>query len=214
MSRTGFTLIEITVAMSILSVVSLLSFVVIKSAVDSQVLTDAKAEVQANLRDVLAQLTTEVQSAYSERLAGTLEGPKDAVPISVGDDGASITFMVPVVTNDATMVTNSTPITYRFVNEDTDADGTGPNAKLDDGEDVDEDGVLSRRIVREQVGVATVVGAVNDVSDVLFTLMPSVDGGNDQLTTLNIRLASSKRYGPNDKYLIRAAVEGRVHLEN
>src|SRR5688572_7042865 len=117
----GFTLVEVTVAAAIFSIVSLLSFVVLRSSAESADLTEAKSLSQGNLRDTITALTAEVRPAFTERLAGTASADATAEPISVSGDGNSITFHVPDPSKgwgSHTVPGASAAITIAYENED------------------------------------------------------------------------------------------------
>ena len=102
------------------------------------------------------------------------------------------------------------PISYFFVNEDADGD-----ARLDPGEDADGDGVLSRRMMRQQdingdgdtndPSEVRQVASANDISNVAFAF----DGA-----ILTITLTSSKQPHHDRTQAITATVTGNVFLMN
>lgn len=213
MRNQGYSLLEIMLAMAILAIVSALSFVVLQGATETTALTTAKSEVQANLRDVMAAITSEVRSAYTDKTIATLDPqflPIGVVAPAVSSGGKTLTFMVPIPSGAA--ITNSSLITYRFENEDG-LNGGNVNGRLDDGEDADGDGLLNRRVIREQDGELQTIGSVNDLSDVRFALLP--DATNNQFsTTLFIHVESSKGYGLTEDRVVRADSETTIHLQN
>lgn len=211
----GFTLLEMTFAVSILAIVGALSFVALQGSTEATSLTSAKAEVQANLRNVVTALSSEVRLAYTDKTIAGLDPqfvPESAQAIQVSADGLSVTFTRPEKTGNSQLVDSTSPITYRFENEDG-LNSKPVNGKLEPGEDANGDGMLTRRMVRIQNGQTEVVGGVNDISDVQFQLRPDVLDNNFN-TTLYIRLQSSKGYGPNQKHLVRAQTETTLHLQN
>ena len=216
MRKSGFTLAEMMVSMGILTIVSLLGFIALRSSTEASSLALALAEVQGSLRDAMGAITSEARGAYTDRTVESPEllAPENAVRIEVTEGGAAIVFQVPVPTDGPDMVTASAPITIRFENEDLPGVGGEPNAVLDDGEDTNEDGRLTRRIVREQAGVQTVVGAANTISQAVFELLPNADAGNDTLTTLRVWMEATKRYGSGPGNIVRAQLESTVDLKN
>ena len=171
----GFTLLEMTLAMALTVIVALLGLTALRTSIRTVALADAKDTVQRNLRDVLAEVTAEVQLAASQDDAPTVYAIR-----TVGEAQAEIVFQVPLDNAGANW---STPITYRFVNED--ANGNG---KLDEGEDADGDGALARHIARVQDDVTRVVAAANNVSQARFVL-------NDTRKMLTVTLTASKLAG-------------------
>jgi len=198
----GFTLLELTVSMAILLIVSILTFVVTNSTTEAAGVSEAKEVAQGAVRDAMTAMTAELQLA-SKTSNPALTPPLEALDVS-DDDYGELTFQVPL---DASATQWSTPITYRFVNED-DHDGAGAhNGRLDDGEDLDEDGALTRRIVRIQDGAETTLGAVNDLSAVTFLLNPT----NDVLT---IMLTGSRPLLERDYEQVWAQATSSVYLLN
>ena len=216
MRKTGFTMLEVTISMSLLSIVALLGFVVLRGSTESAALTQAKGEVQAGVRDAMTAITAEVRAAYTQRTVDAVPpiAPRDTDSIVVSAAGDEITFQVPVRLDTPEMVRSSTPITIRYENEDTYETGIGFNAILDPGEDLNEDGLLTRRLVRTQNGLSTVLGATNNISGVQFQLLPNQSNRNNQMTTLYIWLEASKRYGPGPGKMVRAQLETTIALEN
>lgn len=213
--RHGFTLLELLLAMSILGVVSMLSFVAIRSSHETVSLSDAKAEIQSNLRDTMQALTSELELAFAEtEIPDDPEAPEDVEPIRVSPDAKSVTFQRPVPADNAAGYVWSSPITFTFVNEDLPSETGEPNARLDGGEDVNGDGVLNRQIVRTEDGQSMVVGAANNLSDATFTLVDNIAAEDNRKTTLRIRLEASKRHGPGFKGFVRQEMEGQIHLIN
>ena len=216
MRKAGFTLLEVSMALTILSVVSLLSFIVLRSSTESASLSQAKADVQASLRDVMTVLSDEVRSAYTDRTVASQPpiAPEDTQSIFIDEDGTQLTCQVPIPTGTATMVTASSPIVFRWENEDL-ASTTGlPNARLDPGEDTNGDGALTRRVVREQSGVTTVVGAANNISNLQFQLLSNAATEETALTKLRIHLEATKRYGEGEGKWVRAQLETTIDLAN
>jgi len=198
----GFTLLELTVSMAILVIVSILTFVVTNSTTEAVSVSESKEVAQGAVRDAMTAMTAELQLA-SKTSNAALTPPLEALEVSDEDYG-ELTFQVPL---DASATQWSTPITYRFVNED-DHDGAGAhNGRLDEGEDLDEDGALTRRVVRIQDGVETALGAVNDLSTVTFLLNPT----NDVLT---ITLTASRPLLERDSDQVWAQATSSVYLLN
>jgi type II secretory pathway pseudopilin PulG len=202
-------------SVGILSIVSLLGFVVLRSSNESARMTEAQAAVQQNLRNCMAALTAELRAAYTTRVTNSAAWPSNKpAAIAVTNGGKTVTFQKPSPSNTTPIPLASTPITISFQNEDASAYGTSGYARLDSGEDTNGDGVLTRRLVRTQGGSTSVIGASNDLSLVQFTLEPNLNTKSQDKTTLRIRLQSAKRFGANGKYLVRAELESSIHLEN
>ena len=198
----GFTLLELTVSMALLVIISILTFVVTNSTTEAVSVSETKEIVQAAVRDAMAVMTAELQLA-SKTSNAALTPPLDALEVSDEDYG-ELTFQVPL---DASATQWSAPITYHFVNED-DHEGDGAhNGRLDDGEDLDEDGALTRRIVRIQDGVETPLGAVNDLSAVTFLLNTTSD-------VLTITLTASRPLLERDSEQVWAQATSSVYLLN
>ena len=71
MNNQGHTMVEMMVSMAILSIVSLLGFIVLQSSTSSAQLANAKVDVQNNLRDTMAVLTAELREG-EERIPALL----------------------------------------------------------------------------------------------------------------------------------------------
>ena len=135
-------------------------------------------------------------------LPATCAAPAPGCPVE-------LVFQVPL---DGTRLLWSSPIRFRYINEDTNG-----NAALDPGEDVDGDGALTRRIVRMQdingdgdeddPGEQRPLAAANDLSDVQFAL----DADHSLLT---IRLEASARTSGRRMERVTAAVTSRVYVCN
>ena len=176
MRTQGFTLLELTIASSITVVVSLLSFVAVKTSLDSANQASVQETVQRNVHDALRAMSQEIQMAASTDSAPMYS----AIKLGGTTDLPEVTFQTPL---DMTGTTWSTPITYRFVNEDTNCNGVRDASEAD----TDGDGVLTRRIVRVQDGVAQPIAAANEISAAAFTL-------STDKKTLTITLTASKSY--------------------
>jgi len=198
--RHGFTLLEMTISMAILVVVSLLTFVVTTSTTSAIAVSQAKEMAQASVRNTLVDMTSELALA-SKKTNAALTPPLQALTVV---SSTEILFQIPA---DSNGVVWSAPITYRFINEDVGANGG--NARLDSGEDTDGDGALSRHIVRIQEGQANrVMGAANDVSSIQFALNPPT---NDILT---ITVTATKATNNRRQDKISATATSSVYLLN
>ncbi len=211
MRSKGFTLLEMMMAVSILAIVGLLGLIVISSSAESAELAQAKAEVQAGLRDVMAAIMDAVREAYTDRTVAVSppRSPVNVESIQTSESNDRITFHVPVRVAGTAIVRGSTPITIQFENED--ANG---NALLDSGEDLNGDGTLNRRVLRMQDGQTQVLGASNNISNLRFELQPNQNARDNLLTSLYVWLEASRRYGPGMKHLVRAELAAVIDLKN
>jgi len=209
MKAPGYSLLEVTVATSIMGIVSLLGFIVLSSSNESVQLTTAKVDVQNHLRDTMAAMTGELREAVSSITTNLTGAPEGLNPVAVAEEGTLITFQVPQPTSGEAQFTYSGLISYTIENEDQNG-----NARLDPGEDANGDGVLTRRIVRTQAGVTTPVAGANTIDSVTFTLVQHQAAGNNNFTTVNINLTGSKRYGPGAGKLVVAQMDASIRLVN
>jgi hypothetical protein len=185
--------------MAILVVVSLLVFVVTQSTTSAVTVSEAKETAQASVRNALAEMTSELALASKHTNVGLIP-PLAALNVV---SPTEITFQVPVGTSGTVW---STPITYRFVNEDVGANGD--NARLDSGEDEDGDGALTRHVARIQGETQRVLGTANDISNVVFALNPPA---NDMLT---ITMTATKAINDRRHDRVSATATSTVYLVN
>ncbi len=209
MKSYGYSLLEVMVASTVLGVVSLLGFVVLKSSNEAAQLTTAKVDVQNHLRDSMAVISSELREAVSSETTNRTGAPEDLYSVAVDETGSAITFQVPEPLAGEDQFAYSTPITYRLENEDLNGNG-----RLDPDEDANDDGVLTRRIVRSQDGVDVPIASANSIDSVTFQLVANQATGNNQLTTVNIQLSGSKRYGPGEGKLVVSELESSIRLVN
>ena len=97
--RHGFTLLEMMISLSVLSVISLLGFIVIRSSYESQALIEAKSTMDRELRDLMASLTSELEMAYTDPVLDSVSTPENVEKVRVSSDKKSITFYRPVPDN-------------------------------------------------------------------------------------------------------------------
>lgn len=209
----GFTLVEILVSMTILSVVSLLGFIAIRSSYESQTLIEAQGEIQSDLRNVMAALHADLELAYAQPKMISVNDPEGVEPIRVSTDGKTVTYFRPVPDNSAQGFQWQGPFTLQFLDEDLD-DGSGGNARLDSGEDANGDGMLNRQILRVFGGDETPLGGANNIADVQFELIANADPADNRNTRLRIRLIATKHYGPGAGKLIRQEMESEIQFLN
>jgi prepilin-type N-terminal cleavage/methylation domain-containing protein len=191
----GFTLLELTMATAILSVISLLTLVVINSANSTVALSLAKDEVQASVRDVLIAMTMELELA-SKKSDPALTPALQALTVP---NASNVVFQVPAG-NTGTIY--SQPITYTFVNED-----ANNNGLLNTGEDTNGDGALTRCVRRTQAGATQTIGAANNLSGVQFALNAARD-----VLTITVSAAVAVNNPRHD--LARATASSSVYLHN
>lgn len=213
MNQKGFTLVEMLISMTILSVVSLLGFIAIRSSYESQTLIEAQGEVQSDLQNVMAALHADLELAYAEPRIDSVNNPEGVEPIQVSTDGKTVTFFRPAPDGSAQGFQWQGPITLQVLDEDVD-DGSGGNAKLDPGEDVNGDGMLNRQVLRVFGGDETPLGGANNIADVQFELLENANPSDDRDTRLRIRLVASKNYGPGAGKLIRQEMESEIQFLN
>ena len=209
MESRGFTLVELVISMAILAIISVLGIVALQSSTTSMATAESKADVQDNVRDALAAMTRELQMA-SKSSDDSLTPPLDAVAINadpVAGSPAELVFQVPVTGSGRDW---TTPIRYRYMNEDANGNGW-----LDSAEDLDSDGVLTRRILRVQDlngdgdaadnGESMPVGGANDLSDVQFVRTGDV---------ITITLTADKFMRGRRSDPVRVTVSSDVYLQN
>jgi prepilin-type N-terminal cleavage/methylation domain-containing protein len=207
----GFTLLEMTIAVALLSVVSLLSYLAIQSGAETSVVAAAKEEVAAGLRDTLIEVTKEARQAYTARTTESApkHAPEEAQSIKLISSGKGISFYIPLKTNHPKPDALG-PIIIEFENED--ANGNG---KLDSGEDKNGDGVLTRRLVRRLGNDVRPLGAFNSLRDVTFTLSKNAANGSNINNRLTVRLQGERIILRGGKeYKVRSNVESQISLEN
>lgn len=209
MKSHGYTLLESIIATSILSIVSLLGFIVLKSSNDAAQLTSAKVDVQNNLRDTMSVLTRELREGVTKATTELTGAPEGLSAVALDGEGTEIVFQIPDPQPGQTQIAYSTPIRFQLQFED----GNG-NGKLDPDEDENGDGVLTRRVVRIQDGVTTPIASANNIDSVEFILLQNQDSGNDNLTTVSIRLTGSKRHGTGDGHAVVSELSSTVRLVN
>ena len=210
----GFTLLEMTISVAILTIVSLLTFVTLRASTESSVNNAIKEEIGANLRDTAIAITAEVRQAYSGRTvdADPPHSPEDAFSLTVINSGKGIRFCVPEVVDGSVRPGASAPITIEFENEDTVG---GKNGLLDPSEDANGDGVLTRRLVRKVGTDVEVIGAANNISDVTFTLQENVSDLSQTNNVLRIQLTGSKKLqSGSDYFMVTDQIESTIALEN
>ncbi len=207
MRNNGFTLVELILASAILVIVSLLGFTAVQSSSRSININQSTSRVQDDARNVMLALTQEIEFAVKPAAMG-LVLPPGVVGIEVRDNGRSVTFQIPT---DNTFTRFSAPITFRFETEDALIENEPGyefgNALLDAGEDLNNDGVLNRRIVRVQSGVTSVVGSANTIADAVFELLPEED-------VLRVTITATQRIERDRPHLFRYQLQNDIYIMN
>jgi prepilin-type N-terminal cleavage/methylation domain-containing protein len=194
-ATSGFTLLELSISMALLSIISLMAFTVINGVTASVKLSSTKDQVQGAVRDTLSVMSAELEQASRKTNTG-LTPPLQALAVL---SASSVRFQVPV---DNTGTVFSQPITYALVNED--ANGNG---RLDAGEDANGDGTLTRRITRTQNGVTRSIGAANNISSVQFALNATGD-----LLAVTVTASQTVINARHD--LVQATASSSIYLHN
>ena len=166
-------------------------------------------DVQNNLRDTMTALTFALREGVTQTTTEKTGAPEDLFPVAVSDEGRAITFQMPEPIAGEEMFDYSTPITFSLQNEDENGNGL-----LDPDEDTNEDGTLTRRIVRSQDGVTTPVAGASTIDFVSFTLLANQVTGVADLTTVQITLRGSKRYGAGEGQPVLAEMTSSIRLVN
>jgi len=211
----GYSLIEVMVAVGILSVVSVLSFIVLRSSNEAVSLATAKSEVQGNLRDVMAAISREVEAAFIPEHVSLTPERLNAEDIEVLSDGREIRFWKVEQSPNSLLPIEVGPLRIFLESEDLgESGGNAMNAKLDAGEDENGDGALTRRVVLERDDTERTLAAANDVADLQFALLPSTNENDERLTRLQVTLTASRRHGFNDEHLVTATLTSVIQMSN
>lgn len=185
----GFTLVEILVVAALLAAMSLLGLTALRSSGTSLSLSRAQALVQQDVRAVLSEMARELEMAAKttrDDLPGVeglrIGSPETANTTAEDVDLTIIRELVFQRPSDGDPNVWTAPITYRFINED-----TNKNGLLDSNEsDLDFNDRATSVVERledrngdglyDGPGERRVIGSAQSVTDVLF----SFDG--DMLT--------------------------------
>jgi len=229
----GFTLIETVIATGVLSILLLMAYGAAEVTLSSTRVATAEMRAQTSVRATLEEIGRELELGAGLETAAGFNGVApvriflDGVEQPPGLGGDLIVFQIPL---DATGAIWSTPIQYRFVNEDANGNGLldpGEDAAnpIDPANDGNDDGLLTRRIVREQdgngdgdfddPGERRVVGSANDVSAVQFQLGPTGDMVTITLSATTV-IEGTSRYEDTEPRARQAGaqVQTRVYLAN
>ena len=207
MGKSGFTLVEVMIGLLLVIFLSSLGFVAIQTTTSSANLSRAQSELQSEARNIIIALSREVEAAVQPIMAGEPPLPPGVQGLQVLDAGRTLRFQVPL---NETFTAFSAPVTIRYENEDLpdeQAESILGNALLDGGEDTNEDGVLTRRLVRQQAGVTGIVGGANHLADVRFELQENGD-------VLRVSLVLTRPMGTRPSQLIRCQVQEDIYLMN
>jgi prepilin-type N-terminal cleavage/methylation domain-containing protein len=207
--KDGFSLVELLISISVLSVVSLISYIALRTTTEAASQAEARAQIQTDLRYTMQMLTREISEAYSQRSLDERTAPEGTNALEIGGDGMSISFQRPELSLNTNIVRNSTPILIQYVNEDLNSD----NAELDGGEDSNLDKALTRRVVAIQDGEMRFIGNATTISGMQFELLSSPSLNNDDPVLLRVRLQASTRFGA-DKRLMVQELDSVIRLEN
>ena len=181
MRTNGFTLVEILIVAALLAVVSLLGLTALRSSGASINVSRAQSLVQQDVRAVLSEMAHELEMAAKadrEDVRGVtglrIELAAPADPSAENVDVTAILDLVFQRPSEEDLELWTTPITYRFINEDTNKNGLlDPNeSDLDFNgratsvvqrlEDFNEDGVY------DGPGERRVVGSAQSITDAQF----------------------------------------------
>ncbi|MCX8064064.1 MAG: type II secretion system GspH family protein [Candidatus Hydrogenedentes bacterium] len=212
----GMTLIEVIISAGLLSIISILSFLAIQSSVKSSSLAFAQNEIDSALRNTFNELTNLVKQAYTEASTNVTPptAPPGVEPIQITNNGKGLRFFLPVRVNTPAFFQSSGPILINFENEDMGNATNPPNALLDPGEDANNDGTLTRRLVIQRGNNRTGVGSANCISNVSFQLLPDRSSSSNFLNVLYVYLEGTMRMGPGEGPIIRSELTGTIKLEN
>jgi prepilin-type N-terminal cleavage/methylation domain-containing protein len=209
MDKRGFTLLELTISVSVLSIIFMLSFVALQSSVSAMATSSAKARVQDNLRDAIQSIRGELQLA-AKSADNSVTPTVAKVAVNANPAAKCPTEIVFQRPRDTTGKLWTTPIRFRFFNED-----TNNNGRLDSGEDANNDKVLTRRLLRLQDvngdgdtadnGESRPVAGANDLSSVTFTI-------NGNVVTVN--LTSSQLIPGLRDHPVRMTLSSAIFLQN
>ncbi len=159
-SRSAFTLVELMVTTSAITLLGSMSMLALKSATSAANVSQAKAEASAEARAVTSFMAAEMELASKSGDGLTIsEDLREDCPLEIA-------FSIPGASK------SHRSIRYEYQSEDANANGY-----LDKGEDtIVADGVLTRRVVRierlepgidgKTLEVTTIVGGAHGISDV------------------------------------------------
>jgi prepilin-type N-terminal cleavage/methylation domain-containing protein len=211
-NQAGFTLVELSISVTLLVIVSLLGFMASSSSLKSAALTQRMTALQEELRSTMRALSEQVQPAVKRARAG-VELPSGARELKIVDaaNPKAVSFVVPT---DMTYTVFSGVTTIQFETEDLPATGIEGgqygNGVLDAGEDTNGDRILNRQLVLIRPdGTRQVLGGSNHLANVTFSLSP--DGSMLGVTlTATIRLETGK----SKTRMLLKSLTGNIYLMN
>ena len=198
----GFSLVELMIAVAILSIVSVLGWIALQTSTQQTALATAQSAVQQDVRAVAMLIGEELEVASAsdrETLDPAVTGVKINAPCKADSGGLVENGGIPCETEVVVEIppeVDGAPwrkVRIRYVNEDEDSDG-----ELDSGEDLNYDGRLNRGFFRiedrdgdgsvSQSGDMVLLGATNNIIAGSFTL--SVDK-----QVITVRLTAERTIG-------------------
>jgi len=208
--NSGFTLVELSISVVLLTVVTLLGFVASSSSLKANDLNFRMTTLQEDARSTMRALSDHVQRAVRRPPPG-IPLPSNAQELKIVDTAnpKAITFVLPT---DLTGIAFTDLITIQFESEDKAATGIDGgeygNGKLDSGEDANSDGLLNRRLVMVWPdGTREVLGGCNDLANVAFSL-------SDDGTLLGVTITASMRLETGKTRMLKYSLASNIFLMN
>jgi type II secretory pathway pseudopilin PulG len=203
----GFTVLELSISVALLVIVSLLGFIASSGSLKSADLTGRMTTLEGELRATMQTLSTQVQPAVKKARSGFVL-PTGAVALTVVNP-TTITYVVPTGMAGKTF---SGLYTIQFISEDkpdaTIEGGTYGNGELDAGEDTDGDGMLDRNLVLTRPdGTKQMLGGANHLANVTFAL--SADG-----SMLEVTMVASMRLEAGKTRMLLYTLTSNIYLMN
>ncbi len=206
----GFTLIELSISVALLAVVSLLGFMASSGAFKAADLNRRMTTLEQDLRSTMRALSDNVQPAVKPAQAGFLQ-LAGAQPLKVVNtaDPKAITFVTPT---DMTGTVFSGLTTIQFETEDkpapTVSGGQFGNGQLDAGEDTNGNRILDRHLVMILPnGTRRVLGGSNHLASVTFNLSPD---GN----MLEVAMVATMRLERGKTRMLQYRLASNIYLMN
>ncbi len=206
----GFTLIELSISVVLLTVVTLLGFIASNSSLKANDLNRRMTTLQEDVRSTMRALSDNVQRAVRRPPPGVLL-PSNAQELQIVDpeNPVAVSFVLP---SDLTGLSFTDPITIQFETEDRPATGVDGgqfgNGQLDAGEDTNRDGVLNRRLVMVRSdGSRRILGGSNNLANVAFSL-------SDDGTMLGATITATMRLETGKSRMLRYSLTTNIFLMN
>ncbi len=223
MRPSGFTLLELVIAMGILSIVTLLMFMATATSTGTVNVADAERAAQQAVRDAMNIITRELELAAREDdttispITGGVQGVRVVQNPALPAGRIEIVYQTPLAGNNTTNEFNF-PRRIRHINEDLNG-----NLQLDPGEDTNGNGRLDMRLEilrdgdRETIPITlpdgvfddnerTVIAGANNLETVNFVV--NANGAID------ITLVAAARVGGDENLVIRSTLNARVYPMN